>query len=502
MNNRLIVSTKIITLPLYVIMNKQYDVLVVGAGLSGICMAYYLKQECANKSFAILEGREQMGGTWDLFRYPGIRSDSDMGTLGYRFREWKEAKQIADGPAIRNYIRDTAKENNLEKHIHYNQLVKKASWSNETKKWTVEVFNKTSNNLEIYTCSFYVSCSGYYNYEHGHTPAFKNKEAFQGQFIHPQHWPENLDYQNKKIVVIGSGATAVTLVPALVENNAAKVTMLQRSPSYYVSVPRVDPLAKLFTRVLPDKQALKGVRWKNFLFAHWFYKFSKAFPKASKRLLIKGVKRALPKHINIEKHFTPNYFPWDQRLCLVPDGDLFEALQKENCDIVTDHVDQFEPNGIRLKSGQLLEADIVVSATGLSIQVLGGVELTVNNKQVDLSKRYVYKSVMMSDVPNFAVILGYTNASWTLKADLAAEYIVRHINYMDKKGHQFSMPTYFGEPVRIPIMSDLTSNYIQRSASELPSMGDKKPWKAEQNYLKDIKILRREKIENVDLVFG
>ncbi len=482
--------------------NKQYDVVVVGAGLSGICMAYYLKQACPSKSFTILEARQQMGGTWDLFRYPGIRSDSDMGTLGYRFREWKEAKQIADGPAIREYIQSTAKEHDLEKCIQYNQSVKSASWNSTTKKWTVEVINKTTNNLEKMTCSFYISCSGYYNYEEGHTPVYKNKASFQGQFIHPQHWPQNLDYQNKKIVVIGSGATAVTLVPALVESGAGQVTMLQRSPSYYVSVPRVDPLAKLLTKLLPSKQALKAVRWKNFLMAHLFYKFSKTFPKASKPLLIMGVKRNLPSKIDIEKHFTPKYNPWDQRLCLVPDGDLFEALKGDNCTIVTDHIEQFESTGIRLQSGELLEADIIVSATGLSIQVLGGIDLTVNHKKVDLSKCYVYKSVMMSDIPNFAVILGYTNASWTLKADLAAEYIVRHLNFMDKNGHQFSMPTYFGEQVRVPIMSDLTSNYIHRSTDKLPSMGDKKPWKAEQDYLKDIKILRREKIENVDLVFG
>lgn len=483
-------------------MNKQYDVLVVGAGLSGICMAYYLKNECPQKSFTILEARQQMGGTWDLFRYPGIRSDSDMGTLGYRFREWKEAKQIADGPAILSYIKDTAKELHLEKHIQYNRLVKSASWSNETKQWTVEVLDKTNNQIQTITCSFYISCSGYYNYEQGHTPHFKNKAAFQGQFIHPQQWSPNLDYQHKKIVVIGSGATAVTLVPALIKGKASEVTMLQRSPSYYISTPSVDPLAKIFTRILPSKHALKLIRWKNFLLGHLFYKFSKAFPNASKRLLIKGAKRSLPNDIDIEKHFTPKYNPWDQRLCLVPDGDLFEALKQENCHIETDQIEQFEEKGIRLKSGKFLEADIIVSATGLSIQIIGGVQLRVNNQKIDFGKCYVYKSIMLSDVPNFAVIMGYTNASWTLKADLAAEYIARHLNYMDKNGHQYSIPTYFGEPVRVPIMSDLSSNYIKRATDQLPSMGDKKPWKAEQNYLKDIKVLRKGKIENVDLVFG
>lgn len=480
---------------------NKYDVVIVGAGLSGICMAHYLQTECPEKSYVILEGRAQMGGTWDLFRYPGIRSDSDMGTLGFRFRPWKEEQQIADGPSILKYINETAEENGSLACIRFNHWVKGAAWNSQQKLWTVSAKNVKIEEDVQFTCSFFIGCSGYYNYEKGHTPNFKNREAFKGQFIHPQQWPEDLDYQGKKMIVIGSGATAVTLVPALIEGGAKEVTMLQRSPSYVLSAPQKDVLAKWLVKLLPDSWAYNAIRWKNFILGFGFYKFSKAFPNASKKLLIKQTRKKLQDHIDVDKHFTPHYNPWDQRLCLVPDDDLFEALKREDCHIVTDHIDHFTEEGIMLQSGEELQADIVVSATGLTLQVLGGMQVEVDGKMVDVSKTYVYKSVMVSDVPNFAMILGYTNASWTLKADLAAEYICRLINHMDEKGHEVSIPKYNGKEVRIPVMSDLSSNYISRSAAQLPSEGDKMPWKAEQNYLKDIRVLRRGKIADGVLTF-
>lgn len=480
---------------------QHFDVIVVGAGLSGICMAHYLKTECPNKTFAILESRNRLGGTWDLFRYPGIRSDSDMGTLGYRFREWTDAKQIADGPSIRAYIEATAEEDDTKKNILFNHKVTQANWNGTNNLWTVTA-ETPENEITKFTCGFYINCTGYYKYDEGHTPEYKNKNTFEGQFIHPQFWPEDLDFKNKKIVVIGSGATAVTLVPALLKQGAGEVTMLQRSPSYYVAVPSIDQVAKIFQIIMPKKIAYKAVRWKNFMFGHLFYQFSQRFPKSSKKLLIKQSKKQLPYLPDFEKHFTPSYFPWNQRLCLVPDGDLFDALNKDNCHIITEHIDTFKTDGIMLKSGDLLATDIIVSATGLSLQVLGGAELTVNEKAVDVSKCYVYKSVMLSGVPNFAVILGYTNASWTLKADLAAEYICKHLNYMDANSYKKSITSYTDEPVRIPIMSDLKSGYIHRSSEVLPSTGEKAPWKADQNYLKDIKVLRNGEVKNNDLIFS
>lgn len=480
---------------------QHFDVIVVGAGLSGICMAHYLKTACPNKTFAILESRNRLGGTWDLFRYPGIRSDSDMGTLGYRFREWTAAKQIADGPAIRSYIEATAEEDQTKKHILYKHKVTVIEWNSVNNIWTVTAETGEGKSTQ-FTCGFYINCTGYYKYDTAHTPNYKNKDAFTGQFIHPQFWPEDLDIKGKKIVVIGSGATAVTLVPALVQQGAGKVTMLQRSPSYYVAVPKVDIVAKVLQKIIPKQIAYKTVRWKNFMFGHLFFQFSQRFPKATKKLLIRQSKKQLSNLPNFEKHFTPSYFPWDQRLCLVPDGDFFDALKKDNCHIFTEHIDAFETNGIRLKNGDLLEADIIVSATGLSLQVLGGTKLVVDNKPIDVSKCYVYKSVMLSDVPNFAVILGYTNASWTLKADLAAEYISKHLNYMETNGYKKSITSYTDQPVRIPIMSDLKSGYIERVSATLPSTGEKAPWKADQNYLKDIKVLRKGKVKNNDLIFS
>jgi len=480
---------------------QHFDVIVAGAGLSGICMAHYLKTECPNKTFAILESRNRLGGTWDLFKYPGIRSDSDMGTLGYRFREWTDTQQIADGPSIRAYIEATAEEDQTKKHILFNHKITKANWNGKDNLWMVTAETNNNGNTQ-FTCNFYINCTGYYKYDAAHTPAYKNKATFKGQFIHPQFWPEELDFKGKKIVVIGSGATAVTLVPALVAQGAGEVTMLQRSPSYYVTVPRVDQVAKVLQKIMPKQIAYKAVRWKNYMFGHLFFKYSKRFPKSSKKFLLKQSKKELPNLPDFEKHFSPTYFPWDQRLCLLPDGDFFEALKKDNCHIVTDHIDAFETQGIRLKNGDLLEADIIVSATGLTLQVLGGTEFAIDNKPVDVSKCYVYKSVMMSDVPNFAVILGYTNASWTLKADLAAEYICKHLNYMEANGYKKSQPSYTDEPVRIPIMSDLKSNYIKRSADKLPSTSHKHPWNAENNYLKDIKVLRKGEVKSNDLIFS
>ncbi len=480
---------------------NHIDIIIVGAGLSGICMAHYLERDCPKNKYMILEGRKRMGGTWDLFKYPGVRSDSDMGTLGYRFRPWVEEQQIADGPSILKYIKETAEEDGSYDKIKFNHKLLKAEWSSENKKWSLTILNTNTKKEIIWTCNFMISCTGYYKYENGYTPDFKNLNLYKGQFIHPQFWPENLNYQGKKIIVIGSGATAATLIPALAENGAGQVTMLQRSPTYFISMPKKDRLAKVLSKFLPRKLVYLISRWKNIGIAVFSYGYSRINPKKMKAFLIKEVKKMLPEGYDVEKHFTPNYNPWDQRLCLVPDGDFFKAIKNGKADVVTDHIDCFTEKGIQLKSGEILEADIVVSATGLVILPFGGVKVNIDGKPLELNKSFSYKGTMVSDVPNFGLILGYTNASWTLKADLAAEYICRFINHMEKNNFSYGIPVYNDEGEGEPSMGELTSGYVKRAAGLLPLNGLKKPWRIDQNYIKDVFLFRFGKIKDGHILF-
>jgi monooxygenase len=479
---------------------QHFDVIIIGAGLSGICMAHYLKNDCPNKSFAILEARERIGGTWDLFQYPGVRSDSDMSTLGYRFRPWKEEQQIADGPSILKYIKETAKEEKTYKHILFDHKLAKADWSSKDKKWSLKVNHSTDEATQI-TCSFLVSCTGYYDYDKGHTPKFKGLDQYKGQFIHPQFWPKDLDFKGKKVTVIGSGATAVTLVPAMAKQGAGHVTMLQRSPTYFIAMPMKDMMAKRLGKIMPQSWAYKLVRWKNIGISLFSYGYSKAKPKKMKEFFIANVKKMLPEGYDVEKHFTPSYNPWDQRLCLVPDGDFFKEIRNGKTSVVTEHIDQFTEKGILLKSGEELEADIVVSATGLVILPVGGIEATIDGKPFELQKSFSYKGTMVSDVPNFGLILGYTNASWTLKADLSSEYLCKLINLMDKKNCKSVIPRYKGKGKGKQIMTELESGYIDRAKDLLPYNGDKKPWKIDQHYIKDVISFRYSKMQDGHLEF-
>lgn len=466
-----------------------FDVLIVGAGLSGIGAAHYIQKECADKSYAILEMRPQMGGTWDLFKYPGIRSDSDMYTLGYAFRPWKEAKAIADGPSILKYINDTAKDEGIDKNIHYNRKVIHAAWSSENTEWTVEVENRETQEVLYYKCNFLFMCSGYYNYEEGYTPDFKGTEDFKGTIVHPQKWPENLDYTDKKVVVIGSGATAVTLVPEMAKK-ASLVTMLQRSPTYIASLPAIDGFANFMRKILPQKMAYSFNRWRKVLMGLGFYKLARSKPNFTKKLIVKGVKKALGKDYDVETHFSPNYNPWDQRLCMVPDNDLFDAINEGKADVVTDHIETFTEKGLALKSGKELEADIIVTATGLKILFLGGMTLTVDGKKINPSEHYVYRGMMISDVPNLALSIGYTNASWTLKTDLTCEYVCRLLNHMNKTGTKYCTPKVDPSNMEDEPLLDFNSGYVLRALDGLPKQGSKKPWKLNQNYPMDVMTLR------------
>jgi cation diffusion facilitator CzcD-associated flavoprotein CzcO len=468
---------------------EHVDVLIVGAGISGVGAAYHLGERCPGKSYAILEAREDLGGTWDLFRYPGIRSDSDMHTLGFRFKPWTEAKAIADGPSIHEYIRRTAREEGIEPHIRFGHRVVSAAWSTADAQWSVEAVRTDTGETVELTCGFIAMCSGYYRYDEGYRPAFEGIDDFEGELIHPQHWPEDLDHEGKRIVVVGSGATAVTLVPALAEK-AAKVTMLQRSPSYIVSLPGEDRIANGLRRVLPAKTAYAIARWKNVLLQMASYQLSRRRPNTMRRLVRRGVEKALPPGYDVDRHFEPAYNPWDQRLCLVPDGDLFEAISSGRADIVTDTIERFTKTGLRLASGEDLEADVIVTATGLNLQFLGGVELTVDGVEPDIASAMTYKGMMLSDVPNMAFTLGYSNASWTLKVDLTSEYMCRLINYMDEHGYRQCVPRATDPSVTIEPLIGLNSNYILRSLDHLPKQGSKEPWKLRQNYAIDLRALR------------
>jgi len=479
---------------------EHVDVLVVGAGLSGIGAACHLRQNCPQKRFAILEGRGALGGTWDLFRYPGVRSDSDMYTLGYSFRPWRDAKAIADGPAILNYIRQTAAEYGIDRNILYDHRVRRASWSSADAVWAVEAETGPEKRVVRFTCDFLYLCTGYYDYESGYTPEWPGVERFGGSLVHPQKWPRNLDYAGKRVVVIGSGATAVTLVPAMAER-AAHVTMLQRSPTYVVARPAEDKVANWLRRRLPDRAAYALARWKNVLFGMFFYSLSRTRPGLMKRMIAKGVRNQLGQHYDL-RHFTPRYDPWDQRMCLVPDADLFRAIRDGRASVVTDHVETFTETGLKLRSGGHLEADIVVTATGLVLKLMSGLQLVVDGAAVDLSKTLVYKGMMYSDVPNLASAFGYTNASWTLKCDLTAEYVCRLLNHMDRHGYDRCTPRRKDPTVKEEPVVSFTSGYVQRAIHGLPRQGSRKPWRLHQNYALDLLSLRRGAVEDGTLEFG
>jgi len=462
---------------------EHLDVLIIGAGLSGIGAGYHLQKDCPKKTYAILESRDCIGGTWDLFRYPGIRSDSDMYTLGYPFRPWKDGKAIADGPSILQYVRDTAHEFDIDQNIRYQHRVMGASWSSADSLWTVDIERGPSRERIQIACRFLYLCTGYYDYDNGYLPDFPGKERFQGRTVHPQKWTSDIDYAGKRVLVIGSGATAVTLVPELAKT-AAHVTMLQRSPTYIVSMPSQDALANGMRKVLPGKMAHSLSRWKNVMMSMLFYQLSRRAPEVMKKLLRKGVQSELGKSYDM-KHFTPNYNPWDQRLCIVPDGDMFQAIKKGTVDIVTDHIETFTERGVKLKSGTEIDADLIVTATGLKMKLIGGMQVTVDGKLVNPPDCKVYKGMMLSDVPNLAFAIGYTNASWTLKADLSNRYLCRVINYMDQRGYTSGMPKIRGKVKDEPLM-DFTSGYVQRDLANLPKQGSKAPWKLYQNYILDL----------------
>jgi monooxygenase len=478
--------------------SEHFDVLIVGAGLSGIGAGYHLQQKCPGKSFAILEGRDCIGGTWDLFRYPGIRSDSDMFTLGYSFKPWTEPKAIADGPRILNYVRETATENGIDRHIRFRHRVKRASWSTPEARWMVEaerIAGEGATEVVRFTCAFLFMCSGYYRYEQGYTPEFAGAADFAGRIVHPQQWPEHLDYAGKRVVVIGSGATAVTLVPEMART-AGHVTMLQRSPTYVVSRPAQDVLANKLRRNLSPRLAYHLIRWRNVLFGMYFFQLARRKPARVKELILGGVRIALGPDYDVATHFTPRYNPWDQRLCLVPDGDLFRAIRDKRASVVTNEIDAFTANGIRLKDGSELAADIIVTATGLVLQVLGGIDVAVDGRPVDFANTLNYKGMMYSDVPNLAAAFGYTNASWTLKCDLTCEYVCRLINYMDRRGYKQCRPHNI-DPTIEPMPSlSFTSGYVQRAVAKMPKQGSKRPWRLYQNYALDIVSLRFGKIDD------
>jgi cation diffusion facilitator CzcD-associated flavoprotein CzcO len=464
------------------------DVLIVGAGLSGIGAACHLQKECPGKTYAIVEARDSSGGTWDLFRYPGIRSDSDMFTLGYNFRPWDEAKAIADGPAILKYVRDTAADHGVEEHIRYGRRVVGASWSSPDARWTIDL-ELADGTREQLTCSFLHLCTGYYRYDKGYTPEFEGTERFAGEIVHPQHWPEDLDYTGKKVVVIGSGATAVTLVPAMAKT-AAGVTMLQRSPSYVVALPGEDPIARAVRRVLPRNAAYALLRWKNVLMTMAVFQLSRRRPRWVKAMVRRGVIKQLPEGYDVDTHFKPDYNPWDQRMCLVPDGDLFDAISDGTADVVTDRIKSFTERGLALESGAELEADVVVTATGLNLLAFGGVEFVVDGEPVALPDTIAYKGMMLEGVPNAAASIGYTNASWTLKCDLTCEYVCRLLNHMDEHGYAYCTPVNGDPSVGREPFIDFKSGYVLRAIEDFPKQGSRTPWRLHQNYVRDIVGLR------------
>ena len=481
-------------------MEKQVDVLIIGAGISGIGLAVHLSKNCPQRQFEILERRESFGGTWDLFRYPGIRSDSDMSTFGYNFKPWGKEKVLASGAEIKSYLKDVISENQLKDKIHFGHRVLSANYDSTQKKWLVEIEDQNKKK-QTWAANFVMGCTGYYNYDQGYAPKFPQQEDFKGQLIHPQHWPENLDYTGKKVVIIGSGATAITLVPSLVKGGAGHVTMLQRSPTYIATVPSIDIIYEKARKFISEEKVYDFTRTRNIAMQRAIYALAQKYPKVLRRILLKGVELQLKGKVDM-KHFTPNYNPWEQRLCVVPDGDLFKALRNGQASVETDQIEKFTANGVQLKSGKHLEADIVVSATGLQVQILGGVKGSVDGQPMNTSKHMLYQGVMVSDVPNMAMIIGYINASWTLKVDIAAEYICRLVNHMDKNGYdEVIAPSDQAEFLQDTVMGGLTAGYIARAADVMPKQGRHAPWKVTNNYLADRKDLKEAKFNDGILQF-
>jgi monooxygenase len=478
-------------------MTEHLDVLVVGAGLSGIGTAAQLRKQHPHRSLAVLEMRAVSGGTWDLFRYPGVRSDSDMFTLGYRWRPWRGERALADGPSILQYVRDVAREYGVDELIRYGHKVVRADWDSETARWLVEL--ETPDGPQQISAGFLLGCTGYYDYEGGYAPTFPGQDDFTGQVVHPQKWPEDLEYAGKKVVVIGSGATAVTLVPAMAPD-AEHVTMLQRSPTYILAAPGRDPIARKLQR-LPERIAYPVVRWKSILIALGSYQLSRKRPDLLRGFIRKSTIKQLPPEIDVDEHFKPTYDPWDQRLCLVPDGDLFKALRHGTASIVTDTIETFTETGIRLTSGEEVEADIIVTATGLKILPFGGITLAVDGRDVKAHDTMSYKALMLSGVPNFAFTIGYTNASWTLKADLVTEYVVRLLHHMDQHGHRQVVAERDPAVGERPFM-DFSSGYVLRALDKVPVQGDRAPWLLKQNYITDVRTIRRDDIDDGVLRFA
>ena len=479
---------------------NHLDVLIIGAGLSGIGAGYAVQTHCRGKRYAILEGRDTIGGTWDLFRYPGVRSDTDMYTLGYSFRPWTLPNSMGDGASILQYVRDTASEFGIDQHIRFKHRVRSASWSSDEARWNVVAEVGDEAVVTTFTCGFLYLCSGYYDYAEGFSPEFTGRHDFKGQIVHPQFWPQALNYSGKNVVVLGSGATAVTIVPAM-SHQAAHVTMLQRSPSYVLSLPSVDGLANAMHRWLPTRLAHRLARMKSVAFAVAFFQVCRRKPALAKKLLRAGVAKELPQAYDVDAHFKPRYEPWDERVCFVRDADLFKALSAGRASIVTDEIERFTPDGLLLKSGRELRADIVVTATGLKLQACAGMSFNVDGRPVDLGKTYAYRGLMLSGVPNLAFCVGYTNASWTLRADLASRYVTRLINFMSRKGYRCCRPTCDDAAMKPEPLIGLRSGYVLRSVASFPKQGAAAPWRMAQNYYADLMTMRFGSVADPNLVF-
>lgn len=481
-----------------------FDIVIVGAGLSGIGTACHLRQKCPDQRFVLLENRASLGGTWDLFRYPGIRSDSDMHTLGYEFKPWLKDKSIADGESILDYLREATQENGIEQHIRYRHRVRHAEWSSRDKLWTVTYTKEDGEDSNVARCRFLFMCSGYYDYEEGHNPAFKDQSSFRGEIVHPQFWPGNLSIEQKRFAVIGSGATAATLVPALAQS-AAHVYMVQRSPSYYLSMPDRDPVANFLRKILPARKAYSLTRWKNTRFQQFLYRQTRVAPERMRKLLLWLTRKSLDADIDVEKHFTPSYAPWDQRLCLIPNGDLFDAVNAGRASMVTGKIDRFTPAGIRLDSGEEIATDVIVTATGLKLSLLGKIELTVDGESVHVPDRFAYKSMMLSDVPNMVLIFGYVNASWTLRADIVADFCCRLVNHMQENRFRQCTPLLDERAAAMqahPWIEDFSSGYLKRSMHLLPRQGDRYPWINTQDYRLDRRQIRDRPVTDDTLEFS